>query len=353
MNIISLQVPKGKNIFSKLYFFYLRIRRLKKLKARLGITHSISHLEGADYINILSKKREHVICWVHGTKMSDRNIEGLAGLLRLKFLIPELYRRSDGIICVSDGIKKEIIGQFGIRDSIVETIVNGFDIAQIDRRAQEPPLFPVTSITQFGPVLITHCRLARQKNLTAMIEIVSIVRKTHDVTLMIVGDGELRHDLVSAARSLGLRTFAHWEGTAAGEQYDVCFCGFFQNPFSLLKHATLYLLVSSWEGFPLSLGEAMACGLPVLASDCFTGPREMIAPEISSPAPIIQPLETTSGILMPLADTNESRRIWAHSICTLLDNDKKRMAFARGARHRIADFDIREIQSKWLTIVHE
>src|SRR5687767_12240918 len=76
-NIISLDIPAGKNIVTKIIFFWKRVFAVRKIKNDYNIDFSISHLEGADYINILSKRTEKVICWVHGTKKFDENIQGI------------------------------------------------------------------------------------------------------------------------------------------------------------------------------------------------------------------------------------------------------------------------------------
>src|SRR5687767_2781547 len=66
-NIISLNVPAGNNMLSKIYCFLKRISALREIKKKNKIDFSISHLEGADYTNILSKRKEKIICWIHGT----------------------------------------------------------------------------------------------------------------------------------------------------------------------------------------------------------------------------------------------------------------------------------------------
>jgi hypothetical protein len=75
-NIISLNVPAGTNIFFKVYYFFLRVIRLRRLKRRLKVNVAISHLEGADYVNILSSANDKTVGWIHGTKEFDKNING-------------------------------------------------------------------------------------------------------------------------------------------------------------------------------------------------------------------------------------------------------------------------------------
>src|SRR5688572_15352067 len=100
-NIVSLDIPGGKNWPAKIFQFFKRVLALRKIKKQYNIEFSISHLEGADHVNLLSKKKEKVICWIHGTKAFDENIEGILGIIRKKILIPLTYRLSDKIITVS------------------------------------------------------------------------------------------------------------------------------------------------------------------------------------------------------------------------------------------------------------
>ena len=87
-NLHSLDVPGGSNVISKTFFFFKRIARLRRLKKELDIKVCISHLEGADYVNLLSRRNDRVIAWIHGTKTFDQNISGWLGWLRKKVLIP-------------------------------------------------------------------------------------------------------------------------------------------------------------------------------------------------------------------------------------------------------------------------
>jgi hypothetical protein len=74
-NIISLNVPGGSSIISKIYCFWRRCVELRRVKRKRGIQISISHLEGADYVNILSRVSDRTVCWIHGTKKFDNNFE--------------------------------------------------------------------------------------------------------------------------------------------------------------------------------------------------------------------------------------------------------------------------------------
>src|SRR5690242_9656971 len=122
MDILTLDVPAGRTWPGKFIFFLRRIKRLRAIKRQHGVTVSISHLEGADYVNCLSRVNEKVICWIHGTKTHDRDISGTLGLLRRNILMPYLYRKSHLIVTVSERIAVELKRDFGQGSSRIISI---------------------------------------------------------------------------------------------------------------------------------------------------------------------------------------------------------------------------------------
>lgn len=349
---ISLDVPAGKNVFQKIYFFWLRIYRLRALKKKHNVTISISHLEGADYVNILSRRRERIFCWIHGTKKFDRNIDGSVGWIRKKILLPFLYGKDKNtLITVSEGIRQELISFFKMKPDNVYTLYNGFDLNEITKKALGTPPLSLRALAGEKPILFTHCRLAKQKNLGALLQIKSLLQNFTGAKLFIVGDGELKEELYSQGERLGLKQYAWWKSRELTADFDVYFLGHYDNPFSLLKQATLYIMTSSWEGFPLALCEAMVCQVPVLASDCPTGPREILVPTITTAEPVLHPYQSPFGILMPLAE-KENYDQWNSTIRNLLENPDLQKELAAGGEKRVANFDKKNTEKAWLKLVH-
>ncbi|HEX8348800.1 MAG TPA: hypothetical protein VF598_02480, partial [Hymenobacter sp.] len=96
--VVSLEVDGGGGALAKLQNFRRRINGLRRLRERLRPVACISHLEGADYVNLLSGGPGKIILCVHGSKLHDANIRGPLGWLRKKVLIPSLYNRADRIV---------------------------------------------------------------------------------------------------------------------------------------------------------------------------------------------------------------------------------------------------------------
>jgi glycosyltransferase involved in cell wall biosynthesis len=331
--IISLEVPAGSNIVKKAYFFYSRIYRLKRLKKKLGVGIAISHLEGADYVNILSRQREKIILWIHGTKEHDANISGFLGWLRKSVLMSWLYKKATRIVTVSEGILQELISRYSNVEDKVLVIHNGIDLKKILNDSKESIEPEFLLLKKKFKIIITHCRLAAQKNLPAFISMINLV-KDDQVKWVIIGDGELRDDLLDLSKSRNISTYNAWSGEPWDETKKLFFLGYKSNPYAYLVDAYLFLMTSSWEGFPLAICEAMACGLPVAATDCPTGPREILAPGKDQ---TLIPEIKDYGILLPILNS----QIKIEEVGSYLETLTKQPAlgkFAALSRKRVSEF---------------
>jgi glycosyltransferase involved in cell wall biosynthesis len=356
----SLAVAGGGGATDKIRNFWRRVVRLRKLKKQLHTTVCISHLEGADYVNLLSKGTEKTVLCIHGSKLHDANISGPVGWLRKKILMPALYNRADRIVTVSRDIMPELVESFGVKPEKLLTINNFFEVAQIQEKSREPLAPAEQALYEQGPVLITAGRLAPQKNQAPLLDVFAAVRQQYPTTrLLFVGDGELRAELVAHARALGLRVYASWEGTGPLEPgYEVYFLGLQPNPFKYLRRATAFVFPSAWEGFPLALGEAMCCSLPVLSSDCPTGPREMLAPDTATPKlPLRQAEHGAYGVLLPTLTqaltAATDQHAWVQAISDLLGNPAEQTRLGELAKRRMQDFTREKIFSQWLKLIDE
>ncbi len=113
------------------------------------------------------------------------------------------------------------------------------------------------------PVIVGAGRLQRQKDFPTLIQAFAMLRRTRPCRLVIIGDGRAKAALEQQIARLGI-----------GD--DVALPGFQQNPYPFLGNADLFALSSAWEGSPNVLTEAMALGTPVVATDCPSGPREIL-----------------------------------------------------------------------------
>jgi glycosyltransferase involved in cell wall biosynthesis len=308
-NIFSLNVPASRNIIEKTSNFLRRIQRVKEIKRSHDIDVTISHLEGADYVNILSKQTDKLVLWVHGTKRHDKEIRGIIGWIRKSFMLPWLYRRADKIVCVSQGIENELRLTIPSAAQKITTVRNGIDIQSVQRKSTEPLSHEWQAVMEKYFVIVTHCRFAPQKNLRSLIHVISKLTDIDNVRFVLIGDGEQRSGLIELCEKLGI---------ALNDR--LFFAGQQKNPFPWIRHSSLYVLTSLWEGFPLSLCEAIVCGLPVVAADCPTGPMEILN---SVPA----------GALLPMVYENSPPSIdtWANALRNIINDRDTLTAWRKSA----------------------
>ena len=349
--VIDLGVSGGGSWLNRIANFARRVRRLSAIKRSLRPALTISHLEGADYVNILSNGGGKRLLCVHGSKLHDANIRGPLGFIRKRLIIPRLYNRADCIVTVSREIAVEL-ESMGVRKELLRPIHNFFDPAAIRARSLEPLSAAEQSIFDGPPVLVASGRLAFGKQQKEMIAIVARLLERRPVRLLFLGDGELKQVLIDHALSLGLKV-----AEEAGGDADVLFLGFQDNPFRFQRQASLFVLASRWEGFPMVIGEAMACGLPIVSADCPTGPREFLAPTTIGQAvrPLLVAERGAFGLLLPIPDDHEVATIdiWVREIDQLLGDAPALATMSRQSLARAEDFTRNKIGAQWLALVEE
>jgi glycosyltransferase involved in cell wall biosynthesis len=173
-----------------------------------------------------------------------------------------LYRMADEIVAVSHGVACDVAAHCRIPVDRVRIIYNPVPANPIRLSAMELPTHP-----WFGrdepPVILGVGRLTPQKDFATLIKAFATVRKSRRVRLVILGEGGER----SALRELAVKLGVH---------DDVDLPGFQENPFPIMARAAVVVVASAWEGLSLVLIEAMACGTPVVSTNCFSGPAEVL-----------------------------------------------------------------------------
>ncbi len=255
--------------------------RLRPLRARHSRT-SVGEL--ADYLEherpaallvakdrpgraaLRARRRARVDCPVVirlGTNLSAA-LEGRHPLARWLRTAPmrRAYRQVDRVVAVSEGVAGDTRRITGLPAGRVTVIRNPVITPDLARRATAPCPHPWLEDGR-APVLMAAGRLTRQKDFTTLVEAFALLRRQRPARLVILGEGRLRGDLERRIGALGL----------AG---DVILPGFTDNPYAWMARADGFVLSSRWEGSPNVLTEAMALGTPVAATDCPSGPREVL-----------------------------------------------------------------------------
>lgn len=176
-------------------------------------------------------------------------------------LVKILYRFADKIIAVSQGIKKNLVEEFRIATDTIEVIYNPVDIDRISELSRIPIEHPF--FQGDAPVILAVGRLVWQKGFDLLTRAFREVLSELDARLIIAGEGHERESLQRLVKDLGIAT-------------KVSFVGFQTNPYAFMSKADAFVLSSRYEGLPMVLLEALACGIPVVSTDCRSGPREIL-----------------------------------------------------------------------------
>ena len=172
------------------------------------------------------------------------------------------YRWADAVIVPSQGAAEDLSHITGLPAARIHAVPSPVITPQLSRLADEPvshPWFDAPDI----PVILGVGELSARKDFATLIRAFAKVRKARPVRLLILGEGRTRPALQALIDQLGL-------------QEDVAMPGFSANPYPYFKNAAVFALSSICEGAPVVLMEALAIGTPACATDCPSGPREIL-----------------------------------------------------------------------------
>ncbi|MBU2574239.1 MAG: glycosyltransferase [Elusimicrobia bacterium] len=323
----------------------------------------LSFMERANFVNVLASERSGHRAVICERTQPSREFSGIRALA-FKPLIKKLYPRASVIVANSNGVKNDLVSNFSVPADKIRIINNGYDITAIAEKAEEPLPAPYAGIFK-RPVLATSGRLTAAKGQWHMLRLFRKIKTARkDAALMLFGEGELRGYLMRLSEELGFKTFRgrrsgnreQETGAGALENFDVYFPGFEENPYKFLAHARLFLFTSLWEGFPNALVEAMASGVPVISSDCASGPREILAPDTPFEFQTRTPEPAPHGVLMPplsgfrrRASTplEPAEELWAETALALLNDKTARENYARSGLERAKDFELSKTAGQW------
>jgi glycosyltransferase involved in cell wall biosynthesis len=194
----------------------------------------------------------------------EQNTASCEAAIRTKFIFPLmklLYPRADAVVGVSKGVAKDLV-QLGISGQNIHAVYSPIVDQDLIAKSQEPlehPWFQAGT----PPVFLNVGRLTDQKDQVTLIRAFALLRQQTMARLLILGEGKDRSKLEAIAQELGVAD-------------DISMPGFVKNPYAYMSRASAFVLSSLSEGLPTVLIEAMACGCPVISTDCPYGPEEIL-----------------------------------------------------------------------------
>lgn len=289
---------------------------LKKNK----INKSFSFLTRPGFISVLTKwfnKKRTIIISERSNSSLQYGNHNLQSWIN-NFLIKELYPKADLIIANSNGNAQDLITNYNVPRYKITTIYNPISLEAIFAIEPKKDFFDTNYFN-----LVSVGRLDNGKNHQLLIKSLEFF-KLQKVRLYIFGDGILKTELEKTIQDLKLEN-------------RVFLMGFESNPYKYLKAADLFVFSSNHEGFPNVILEAMACELPIVSTNCPSGPNEIF--KVNTDYDFSDNVLTDYGILVP---RNNIKKM-VEAINILMQNKKYYQNCKTQVVKRVEDFEANKI----------
>jgi glycosyltransferase involved in cell wall biosynthesis len=242
--------------------------------------------------------------------------------LYLPFLMRITYPHADHVLAVSRGVAESVAETLAIDPDTIHIFPNGIDIQHIYEQARDDVEHPWLRERDV-PVVLAVGRLVLQKGYSDLLHAFALLTERIQARLIILGEGPLRKELEAITFKLKINDI-------------VDLPGFQPNPFAFIGRANLFVLSSLYEGFGIVLLEAMACGTPVVSTDCQSGPREVLA-------------DGEAGLLVPVGDPHAL----AASMWRVLTDSSLAKRLKQAGKEQAEIFSIDNIADRFLGLVSE
>lgn len=256
VDIVDLECPRTFSSFSPL------VRELNRLSPDV----LLSTMNYANVIAIMASKstRKRLPVFVREANTLSKT-EAQAENIReqaVPVLARWFYPNATQIVSPSQGVADDLVDSFEMpisKSIVINNPVVDDSISSL--AAQLPSGF---SFPKKIPVVLGCGSFSEQKDFPTLIRAFSKLRERRKAKLVILGKGKLYDSYLRLVSELGL-------------EKDVVFPGFVSNPFAFMSRASVFVLSSKWEGLPNVPIQALACGCPVVSTDCPSGPREILS----------------------------------------------------------------------------
>lgn len=341
MTFLSPTAPRG--TLAKILAAPTQCRALATQAQRHGLHAVISFMERANIVNLLRGGPSARIVSIrsHPRALLESKSRVKATLIRL--LYPRLLRHANAVVLNSADSAHGLAELFPLPPGRAVVIPNFCDVDAL-RSAGQGPLLPTDEALFRNPVVLACGRLIHDKGFVPLLRaFASLGQRGGSARLVIVGEGPQRPVIEAAIAALDLNDRAVLTGHRA-------------NPLPLMARASIFCLPSLREGFPNALLEAMACGIPVVGTDCPGGVAEILAPDRAPGTPSESALMAAHGMLVPAleggsvevdAPLSLGEKELAEALATLLANADLRQRLGRAAAARAADFHQDRILPQW------
>lgn len=311
--------------------YYLRF-----YKGKYDIDCAISFLESANFMNIRTKGKE---CVIVSERCAQSPIRPC--MYCQTAYIKMLYNYADRIVSVAHGVKYDLVNNYGVHEQLIQTIYNFIDKETIVEKSKEKIDNDILKFVGHSKVILNIGRMVQQKKQKKLItQFAKLIYEGEDVKLLIIGTGELEDELIKTSESLGVDKY-------------IKIIKYNNNPFPIYKLATAIVMTSEYEGLPNVILEAMLLGVPVIATDCLAGPRELLMCSENYQETICGYMVCRNGILVERAPSDETgeTEYFKEAMKYILHNDKMRSLIIHNAFNFMRAYNNQNILKKWIDVI--
>lgn len=319
---------KELNVSHIKYAFFKLIKYFRQERPNIFVSF-LSHVNVISGLaKIFSRTKTKLIIserttFSHTPEITKDTKNRLLAFFFLKPLVKFTYPLTDAIVCVSKGVAEDI-SRFLPSSKInkVRVIYNPIVSDELYNLADQPVEYFWFS-NQKIPIILAVGRLTKAKDYPTLLRAFALICKQKKAHLVILGEGEERKNLENLVHKLNLSE-------------SVALLGFQKNPYKFMKRVSVFVLSSKREGFPNVLVEAMTCGVPVVSTNCQSGPNEIIK-------------DGENGILVPIGD----EKALAKAILKVLNSHSLRQKFSAEGKKRAQDFTVEKSVKEYEKLFQE
>lgn len=334
--------------FLKRLLFYCKAPFLiRKIIKENKITHSISFGDMANLFVSLTFTKEYKVASIHALKSVEFVTQNFLNKL-FKISYKSTYRFFDKVVCISEAIRKDLIENCGFKfEKILKVIYNPHDIKNIEHLLTIP-IEDSKEIELFkNNIVLFLGRLSHQKSPWHLIKAFSLICQSDPtLKLVFIGDG------VQEVEEYMMKLIKKFDLTE-----KVVLLGRKSNPYQYLKQAKVLALSSNYEGTPNVIVESIACGIPIVSSNCTDGIEELMSFEKMIKKENFY--ETESGFITPNFfkgnlsipendDYTVEERDFAKALQIILSDDSYKQSLLLNKERLLSKFDINSITKAYL-----
>lgn len=303
------------SIFKNILYYFKVKKYIKKYSP--DVLLAVKNIPVSIFLKIVLKNKfKLIIREAVNPKYSSITQRTLLSRIFVNNLKKLLYPNADNIIAISEGVKQSLVKNFNLDSSKIQTIYNPSADEKILSLAKEDI---DRDLISNRPLIVSIGRLTKQKDHITLLKAFNKIHSNIDCNLYIIGEGSERRNLEKFIKNNNIDN-------------KVKLLGYQNNPWKFLSKSNLFVLSSIWEGFGNVIVESMLIGIPVISSDCPSGPREILN-------------NGKSGKLFQVGDYNHLANIIKETISS--DNSK----LINYAKLRSKDFTIEKITQEYQKVL--